>query len=181
MSAKNTLAVTLAFAMLSTACSITWVATLDSVVAAAAPALINILQIVAVANGQPLNSGLAAKISTDATAIKTLAADFAKVSPASVPGVCRQLQMAVSVYEADQQLVLETAQGERPKHTGKNCAAGKPGGGNCERSHGSNSIVSERSVVKKPERLLSVQRDHVHSALQQRSGGKDRQRARWMR
>jgi hypothetical protein len=117
--AKNALAVTLAFAMLSTACSTAWVATLDSVVAAATPALINILQIVAVANGQPLNSGLAAKISTDATAIKTLAAAFAKVSPGPMPGVCRQLQIAVSVYEADQQLVLETAQVSDPNTQAK--------------------------------------------------------------
>ncbi len=119
LSARSILAVTLAFAMLSTACSMAWVATLDTILAAAAPALINILQIVAVANGQPLNSGLAAKISADATAIKALAADFAKVSSGSVPGVCRQLQMAVSVYEADQQLVLETAQVSDPNTQAK--------------------------------------------------------------
>jgi hypothetical protein len=96
--------------MFCTACSTAWVSTLDSILAAAAPALINILQIVAVANGQPANSNLAAKISADATIIKTLAADFAKASSGSAPGVCQQLQAAVNAYQADQQLVLQVAQ-----------------------------------------------------------------------
>jgi hypothetical protein len=86
------------------------VSTLDAILAAAAPALINILQIVAVANGQPVNANLAAKINADATIIKTLAGDFAKASSGSAPGVCQQLQAAVSVYQADQQLVLQIAQ-----------------------------------------------------------------------
>jgi len=100
--------------MLCTACSTAWVSTLDSILAAAAPALINILQIVAVANGQPVNSTLAAKINTDAQAIEALAADFAKVSSQSAPGVCQQLQVAVSTYQADQQLVLQVAQVSDP-------------------------------------------------------------------
>jgi hypothetical protein len=95
--------------MFCTACSTAWVSTLDSILAAAAPALIDILQIVAVANSQPVNSNLAAKINADATVIKTLAADFAKVSAGSAPGVCQQLQAAVNAYQADQQLVLQVA------------------------------------------------------------------------
>jgi hypothetical protein len=86
------------------------VSTLDSILAAAAPALINILEIVSVAKGQPVNGTLAAKITADAAAVKTLAADFAKVSAESAPGVCQQLQAAVSAYQADQQLVLQVAQ-----------------------------------------------------------------------
>jgi hypothetical protein len=107
---RKVLVVALSFAMFCTACSTAWVATLDSILAAAAPALINILQIAAVANGKPLNSNLVAKINADATVIKTPAADFAKVSSGSAPGVCQQLQAAVSAYQADQQLVLQVAQ-----------------------------------------------------------------------
>ncbi len=107
---KSALRVVLLFAMFLTACSTAWLSTLDSILAAAAPALINILQIVAVADGQPLNGSLAAKINADASAIKTLAGDFAKVSSQSAPGVCEQLQAAVSAYQADQQLVLQVAQ-----------------------------------------------------------------------
>ncbi len=107
---RKALIVVLSLAMFCTACSTAWVATLDSILAAAAPALINILQIVAVANGQPVNANLAAKISADATIIKTLAGDFAKASSGSSAGVCQQLQAAVNAYQADQQLVLQIAQ-----------------------------------------------------------------------
>jgi hypothetical protein len=111
---KATLAVALALAMLSTGCSTAWVVTLDSILAAAAPALINILQIVALAQGQPINSNLVAKINADTTAIKTLAADFAKASSGSAPGICQELQAGVNAYEADQQLVLQVAQVSDP-------------------------------------------------------------------
>ncbi len=107
---KKTLVVALSLAMLCTACSTAWVATLDSILAEAAPALINILQIVAVAKGQPINSNLEAKIDADAAVIKTLSADFATASISAAPGACSQLQAAISTYQADQQLVLSTAQ-----------------------------------------------------------------------
>jgi hypothetical protein len=100
--------------MFCTGCSAAWVSTLDSILAAAAPALINILQIVAVANGQPVNNNLASKINADAAVVKTLAADFAKASSGSASGACQQLQAAVSAYQADQQLVLQVAQVSNP-------------------------------------------------------------------
>ncbi|MFZ0799737.1 MAG: hypothetical protein WCA13_09610 [Terriglobales bacterium] len=104
------LVVTLSLAIFCTACSTAWVSTLDSILAAAAPALTNILQIVAVANGQPVNSNLIAKINADATVIKTLAGDLAIASSLAAPGVCSQLEAAVSAYQADQALVLQVAQ-----------------------------------------------------------------------
>jgi hypothetical protein len=107
---RKSLVVALSLAMFCTACSTAWVSTLDSILAAAAPALINILQIIAVANGNPMDSNLAAKINVDATVIKTLASDFAKASSGSAPGVCQQLQAAVGAYQADEQLVLQVAQ-----------------------------------------------------------------------
>ncbi len=111
---RKSVVVVLSLAMFCTACSTAWVSTLDSILAAAAPALINILQIVAVASGQPMNSNLAAKINTDATAIKVLAGDFAKASAGSARGACQQLQAAVSAYQADQALVLQVAQVSDP-------------------------------------------------------------------
>ena len=111
---RKALVVLLSLAMFCAACSTAWVSTLDSILAAAAPALINILQIVAVANGQPVDGNLAAKINADAAAIKTLAADFAKASSGSAPGVCQELQAAVNAYQADQQLVLQVAQVSDP-------------------------------------------------------------------
>lgn len=107
---RKVLVVVLSLAVFCTACSTAWVSTLDSILAAAAPALINILQIVAIANGQPTNSKLAAKINADATVIEKLAADFAKASSGSAPGVCQELKAAVNAIEADQQLVFQVAQ-----------------------------------------------------------------------
>src|SRR6202171_5349465 len=95
---SKTLVVVLSLAMFCTACSTAWVSTLDSILAAAAPALINIVQIAAMANGQPVNANLAAKINADATIVKTLAGDFGKASSGSSAGVCQQLQAAVGVY-----------------------------------------------------------------------------------
>ncbi|MGO9574503.1 MAG: hypothetical protein ACLPTQ_09270 [Terriglobales bacterium] len=111
---RKTLVASLSLAMFCTACSTTWVSTLDSILVVAAPALIDILQIAAVANGQPMNTNLEAKINADATIIKTLAADFAKASSSLAPGVCSQLQAAVSAYQSDQQAVLQAAQVSDP-------------------------------------------------------------------
>ena len=107
---RTILVFTLSIVILLTGCSAAWVSTLDSILAVAAPALVNILQIVAVANGQPLNSSLTTKINSDALAIRTLADDFAIVSSSSAPGVCQELQAAISTYQTDQQLVLQIAQ-----------------------------------------------------------------------
>jgi hypothetical protein len=102
--------IVLSLAFITTACSTAWVSTLDTILAVAAPALSNILQIVAIADGKPFNSQLAAKIATDATAIKTLAGDYASVSSAAGPGVCQQLNAAIATYQTDQSLVLQVAQ-----------------------------------------------------------------------
>jgi hypothetical protein len=106
---KIILVFTLSVSILLTGCSAAWISTIDSILAVAAPALVDILQVVAVANEQPLNSNLVAKINSDASAIKLLAGDFAKASSASATGVCQQLQAAISTYQADQQLVLQVA------------------------------------------------------------------------
>ena len=111
---RKALVASLSLAMFCTACSTTWVSTLDSILVAAAPALIDILQIAAVANGQPINANLEAKINADSTVIKTLAADFAEASSSAAPGVCSQLQAAVSAYQNDQQAVLQAAQVSDP-------------------------------------------------------------------
>ncbi len=111
---KKYLVVILSCALFCTACSTAWVSTVDSILAAAAPALINILEIVSAANGQPLNASLAAKINSDAAVIKSLALDLSTASFAAGPGVCSHLQAAVSAYQADQALVLQVAQVSDP-------------------------------------------------------------------
>lgn len=107
---RKALVFSLSLVMFCTACSTAWVSTLDSILAAAAPALIDILQIVAVANGGMLDTNLAAKINRDSAAMKTLAADFSKASAAAAPGACSQLQAGIGVFSADIALVTSTAQ-----------------------------------------------------------------------
>lgn len=107
---KGILVGVLLLAMFCTACSTAWVSTVDSILAVAAPALINILEIVAVANGQPLDSVEVAKINTDVSALQTLASDFANASPANAAGICAKLQGAISVYQQEEELILSIAQ-----------------------------------------------------------------------
>jgi hypothetical protein len=116
---KKILIVVLSLAMFCTACSTAWVNTLDAILAAAAPALIDILQIVAASNGKPMNSALAAKINTDSADIKTLASDFATAEASAAPGACQKLNAAVGVYQNDQQLVLQVAQVSDPNTQAK--------------------------------------------------------------
>jgi len=106
---KKVLVVALSLAMFCTACSTAWLSTLDSILAAAAPALINILQIVAADKGQPVDASLVAKINADAGIVRELAGDFAVASSAAAPGVCQQLKVAVGTYQNDQNLVLQLA------------------------------------------------------------------------
>src|SRR5260370_4820121 len=107
---RKALVVALSLAMFCTACSTAWVSTLDSILAAAAPALINILQIVAVAKGQPINSNLSAKINADATVIKTLAADFAKASSGSAPAFAHSCKRLVIRSQPIRKLVFRAEQ-----------------------------------------------------------------------
>lgn len=107
--AKPVLALLLCMTLALSACSTTWISTLDNILVAAAPALVNILNIVALAEGKPLNSTLAAKITTDASSIQTLAKDFAGASSLAAPGVCSQLQAAITTYSQDESQVMSLA------------------------------------------------------------------------
>ena len=91
-----------------------WLTTIDSVLTAGAPALINILNIISIAKGQPLNTTLAAKITFDAAQIKTLGAAFESASAAAAPIACAQLQAAISVYSADQAQIFAMTPGVDP-------------------------------------------------------------------
>ena len=111
---KAVLALALAGSIIVAGCSAAWVTSLDSILVAAAPALVNILNIIAIAEGRPLNATLAAKITADATTVKTLANDFAVASASAAPTACAQLQAAIGAYSADQASVLALAQVSDP-------------------------------------------------------------------
>lgn len=109
MKLRSMLAVALLTCIVLVGCSTTWVTTFDNILTAAAPALINVLNIIAIAEGQPINAPLEAKINGDAASLKTLAVDFSTASASAAPGVCSQLQSAISTYAQDQQQVLSLA------------------------------------------------------------------------
>jgi len=111
---KTLLALILSFTILLTGCSPAFVTTIDTIISVAGPALINILEIVAISKGVPVDQGLVTKVNTDVTNIKTLVNDFANASSTASPGVCAQLQAAISQYQADQTLILSTAQVSDP-------------------------------------------------------------------
>lgn len=95
-------------------CSTAWVTTFDNILVAAAPALVNILNIVAIAEGKPVDAALVTKVNADAANLKTLASDFANASAAAAPGACSQLQAAINTYSADEAAVLQIAQVSNP-------------------------------------------------------------------
>ena len=111
---KIVLAMLLCLTVTVSGCSVAWVSTLDNILVAAAPALINILQIIAIAKGAPVNGTLSAKITADAAAIKTLATSFAGASALAAPGACSQLQAAITTYSSDEAQVLALAQVSDP-------------------------------------------------------------------
>lgn len=112
---KKLLALLVMFTVLTTACSTAWVTTLDSIVAAAAPALINVLQIVAVAEGKPFDAVTSAKINADAAALTSFSNDFAKASASAAPDACAQLTAAVTVFGQDIATVESVAQVSNPQ------------------------------------------------------------------
>lgn len=83
-----------------------WVGQVGTIVVALAPSVINVLQIVALAEGKPYNEALASKITADAASIKVLATDFATASAAAAPQACQQLQAALQTFQADENTVL---------------------------------------------------------------------------
>jgi hypothetical protein len=107
---KKLLSLTLCGTMFLYGCSTSWLTTVSSILAAAAPALINILQIAALAEGKPMDSGLAAKVNGDAANLKKVLSDYQVASTAAQPGMCSQVQATLNVYEEDLPAVLAVAQ-----------------------------------------------------------------------
>jgi hypothetical protein len=112
---KGLLAICLSFCMIMGGCVVpAWVSEVGTIINALAPAVIDIINIIAIAEGKPVNTALEAKVTQDAADIKSLATDFATASAASAPAVCAQLQTALATFNADQQQVLQLIQISNP-------------------------------------------------------------------
>jgi len=103
---RASLVVALSTSMVVAGCSTTWVTTLDNILIVAAPALINILNIISVVQGVPVNTALESKITGDVAVVKTLATEFSSASTAASPAVCSQLEAAINTYGVDEQQVI---------------------------------------------------------------------------
>lgn len=90
-------------------CSVAWVATLDNILAAAAPALNNVITIVDLSQGKPVDQALETKITNDAANLKVLAANFAAASGTN-PTACQEVQAGVAVLNDDAAVVLNLVQ-----------------------------------------------------------------------
>jgi len=104
------LSIVVCYAMILHGCSLTWVGTLDNLVAVAGPALINVLNIVAIAQNKPVNTVLEAKITADFANLKILAADFQKANTTTAPTACQELRAGLAVINDDSAVILSIVQ-----------------------------------------------------------------------
>jgi hypothetical protein len=111
---RGLMAIVLCYCLVLQGCSLAWIGTLDTILAAAAPALNNVLTIVALASGKPVNQVLEDKITQDAANLKTLAKDFANALPANQPTACQELQAGVNILNDDSAIVLSIVQSLGP-------------------------------------------------------------------
>jgi hypothetical protein len=95
------MAVVLCSVMLTVGCSTAWLSTFDGYLKIAGPILIQILEIVSVAKGVPVNPALVAKINADQKAVNTLADSVSKATAADLPNTCSAFNQAVQTFAGD--------------------------------------------------------------------------------
>jgi hypothetical protein len=111
---RGVTAIVLCYALMLQGCSVAWVGKVDLLLAVAAPALNNILTIVSLSSGKPVNQVLEDKITADAANLKKLAADFAASNPSNAPTACQELQAGVAVLNDDSATVVSIVQSLGP-------------------------------------------------------------------
>jgi hypothetical protein len=113
--ASPILAVTLVFVMAFTACSSAWLNDVSKYINLAAPAVLNIIEIIAIAKGTAPDAALIAKINADSAALSKLAEDFASASATSQPAIQPQLDAAFNTFQQDAATVFQLAQVSNPQ------------------------------------------------------------------
>jgi hypothetical protein len=98
---KKVLALVLAVTMATVGCSAAWVSTFESYLAIAGPAVIQILEIVALAKGAAVSPAVIAKVNGDAKALQTLVQSIQTASAANLPTACAAFNEGVKVFAAD--------------------------------------------------------------------------------
>jgi hypothetical protein len=110
---KGLLAILICYTLILQGCSLAWVGTLDKILAAAAPALNNVITIAALAQNKPVNQALEDKITADAANLKKLATDFASAA-GPTPTKCQEVQAAANLLNDDAATVLAIVQSVGP-------------------------------------------------------------------
>lgn len=82
----------------------------ESILNQVAPAILNIIQIVALVRGVPANTALATKVSGDVSLIETLYHDFQTASGTAKPSVQAQINVAFDTLQNDLDNVFSLAQ-----------------------------------------------------------------------
>jgi hypothetical protein len=92
-----------------TACSTAWLTTFENYLKVVGPILVQILDIVSLVEGKPVNTQLQAKITGDAAAINAIAASINAATVQNVVGECAQFNLAVATLQSDLSQVEQLA------------------------------------------------------------------------
>lgn len=98
---KSLLCTVLIATLVATGCSAAWLSSLSNYIKIAGPILIQILDIVSIAKGVPVNAALQAKITADQAAVTTLANSVSSATAANLPTTCAAFNQAVSTFSSD--------------------------------------------------------------------------------
>lgn len=107
---KAFLAVALSLAVFAAGCSTAWLNTLDGYLKIAGPVLIQILDIVSLARGIPVNQQLVSKIQADQAAVQSLADSVSAATTQNIQGACAAFNLGVQTFAGDLGAIEQLAQ-----------------------------------------------------------------------
>lgn len=106
---RRKLAIVFTLAFCLSACSTAWLTTFENYLKIAGPILIQILDIVSLAKGDPANPVLVAKINTDQAAVETIAQSISTATAADIPSKCAVFNVAVKTFSSDLSTIEQLA------------------------------------------------------------------------
>ncbi len=104
------LAITLASLLMTVGCSAAWLSTFDGYLKIAGPILIQVLDIVSLAKGIPVNAQLVSKINSDQAAVTALANSVSSAAAQNLQGTCAQFNLGVETFASDLASIEQIAQ-----------------------------------------------------------------------
>lgn len=115
MKLKFIVAPILAVCMFATGCSTAWLSTAEGYLKIAAPAIIQILELVALAKGVTISPAVRAKVTGDAAALQTLAASIDKADKQNIPTACAAFNVGLQTFVTDVPTLETIGQVNNPK------------------------------------------------------------------